>query len=260
MNRVMKIKVDSPFLLMALGTFSLLGVWQLISLGSSPVFVPSPGETLIAVLNLPASSAVRVDLYHTFYRVLLALGLITVTGMTVGMLAGFNPWLEDMIKPLNDLLIAIPPVALTLMVIFVFGAGGAQTVAIAALLGFPLLYSGTVTAVKSVDRGLVEMLAAFKVGRAVRVREGYLPAVTVAVIPNILLAAGLAVRLMIMAEIIVGIDSGIGNALSLARTQMATEDIFAWMLIMAAAVLVIEGGLLYLVKKRLVARQSGGHP
>jgi len=71
------------------------------------------------------------------------------------------------------------------------------------------------------------------------------------------LAAGLTVRLMIMAEIIVGMGTGIGHALSLARVHMATDDIFAWMIVMIVAVLTIEGGLLYLVKKYLLTWQAG---
>jgi NitT/TauT family transport system permease protein len=255
-----KIKAPSPYFWMILGAISLAGLWQLLSLFSSPVLVPSLGETLTALWNLPGAPAARADFYHTFSRLLAALVLLTITGIGVGILAGFNPWLEQLIKPVIDLLMAIPPVALTLMVIFLFGGGGLQTLVIAVALGFPLLYGGSLAAVRAVDRGLVEMLGAFKVPKAIRLREGYLPAVIAAVLPNLLLASGLTVRLMIMAEIIVGLDSGIGNALSLARVQMATADIFAWMLVMAACVLIIEGGLFYLVKKRLLRHQAGGIP
>ncbi|MEW6541099.1 MAG: ABC transporter permease subunit [Bacillota bacterium] len=257
MIKLLKAKTMVSYFWMALGVLALAVAWQVMSLVYSPVFVPSPGETLTVTIGLFTSPNAIADLYHTFYRVLIALGLLAITGIAVGMLAGFNPWLEQLIKPVKDILIAIPPVALTLLVIFLFGGGSVQTVAIAVALGFPLLYGGTVTAVRSVDRDLLEMLGAFKVSKAVQLREGYLPAVIFAVLPNILLAAGLTVRLMIMAEIIVGLNTGIGQALSIARVHMATGAIFAWMLVMATAVLIIEGGLLHLARKHLLTWQAG---
>lgn len=242
---------------MILGTLALTGLWRLMSLIYSPIFVPSPGETLTAVVGLLSSPEAVADIANTFYRVLLALILLTVTGIAIGMLAGFNPWLEQIIKPARDILIAIPPVAMTLLVIFLFGGGTVQTVATAVALGFPLLYGGTVTAMRSVDRDLMEMFGAFKASKAVQFWEGFLPAVIYSALPIVLLAAGLTVRLIIMAEIIVGMNTGIGNALSIARVHLATEEIFAWLLIMAAAVLIIEGGLLYLVKRNLLKWQAG---
>lgn len=241
---------------MALGVLALALAWQLMSQVYSPVFVPSPGETLKGLLGLFSSPETVANIYHTFYRCLIALILLTITGITVGMLAGFKPWLEQLIKPLKDILMAIPPVALTLLVIFLFGGGTLQTVAIAVALGFPLLFNATVTAVRSVDRDLLEMFGAFKITKAVQLREGFLPAVIYSVLPNILLAAGLIVRLIVLAEIIVGMNIGVGQALSIARVHLAIEEIFAWLLLMAAAVLLIEGVLLYLVKKHLLQWQG----
>jgi len=257
MIKLRKSQAISDYFWMAAGILALAAVWQLMSVVYSLVFVPSPVETLAAMISLFNTPEALAALLVTAWRVLIALVFLTITGITVGMLAGFNPLLEHLIKPLKDILIAIPPVALTLLVIFLFGGGSVQTVTIAVALGFPLLYGGTLAATRSVDKDLLEMFGAFRVSKKVRLWDGYLPAVLYAVLPNILLAAGLIVRLMIMAEVIVGMNTGIGNALSIARVHMAIEDIFAWMLIMAAAVLIIEGALLHLVKKHLLTWQAG---
>jgi NitT/TauT family transport system permease protein len=257
MKKLWKSKTIPAYFWMALGVLALVTLWQLMSQVYSPIFVPSPGETLRAMLGLFSSPESISTIYHTFYRVLLAQVFLIITGITVGILAGFKPWLEQLLKPVKDVLMAIPPVALSLLVIFLFGGGTLQTVMIAVALGFPLLFSATVTAVRSVDRDLLEMFGAFKVAKAVQLWEGFLPAVIYSVLPNILLAAGLTVRLIVLAEIIVGMNIGVGQALSIARVHLATEDIFAWLLLMAAAVLIIEGGLLHLVKRNLLKWQAG---
>jgi len=256
MIKIKELKKTSSYFWMILGVVIFIALWHLISLRYSPMFVPSPGETITALIDLFSVPESITHVYSTFYRVLVAMAILTITGIALGMIAGFNPWIEQIIKPVKDILIAIPPVALSLMAIFMFGTGIVQTVAIAVALGFPLLYGATVTAVRSVNMDLLEMLEVFKVNKIILVKDAYLPAVIFAIMPNILLASGLTVRLMIMAEIIVGLDTGIGHAMSIARVHMATEDIFAWMLVMVAAVLAIEGGLLYLVKKRLLAWQT----
>ncbi|HAP32200.1 MAG TPA: hypothetical protein DCQ14_04000 [Firmicutes bacterium] len=250
-------KKRSAYLWMALGILTIGAGWQWMAMLYGPLIVPSPSETLKAVFSLLSSLEGLADIYQTFYRCLIALLLLTITAVTAGMLAGFKPWLVQFLKPLNDILIAIPPVALTLLVIFLFGGGAVQTVAVAVALGFPLLYGATLTAVRSLDKDLLEMFRAYKISKTVQLWDGFLPAVIYAVLPNILLAAGLIVRLMVMAEIIVGMHKGIGPALSIARVHMATEELFAWLLIMAAAVLIIEGALLYLTKKHLMQWQAG---
>lgn len=252
-----KFKKQSAYLWMALGILALSALWQWMAMRYSPLIVPSPSAALKAMLGLLSSPESLSYIYHTFYRCLLALLLITITAVTAGMLAGFKPWLAQLIKPLNDILVAIPPVALTLLVIFLFGGGGVQTVAVAVALGFPLLYGAALTAVRSLDKDLLEMFRAYKIAKTMQLWHGFLPAVIYAVLPNFLLTAGLVVRLMVMAEIIVGMQRGIGPALSIARVHMATEELFAWLLLMAAAVLIIEGVLLYLTKKHLLRWQAG---
>jgi NitT/TauT family transport system permease protein len=256
MNNRAKLQKVLPLVWMVAGIVVFTLVWQAASRVYGPLLVATPAETLESVVRPFTSSAAGDAFSRTLGRVLLSLGLQVVLGLAMGMLAGFNPWIEELFKPMNGILVAIPPVALALFIIFVFGGGERQAVATAVALGFPLLYRGTVTAVKSVDRDLLEMMRVFRLSRATQLSAGYIPATITALLPSILLAAGLTVRLMIMAEVIVGVDRGIGQALSEARVHMATAEIFAWMLVMAVTVLLLEGVILYLVKRHMLAWQA----
>ncbi|MBT9156985.1 MAG: putative aliphatic sulfonates transport permease protein SsuC [Firmicutes bacterium] len=256
MNSWLKAKKAMPLVWMITGTVAFALAWQMMAQVYGPLLVATPAETLESAVRLFTSPPAVAAFSRTFGRVLLALGLQIIAGLAVGMLAGFYPWVEDLLKPAISILVAVPPVALALFVIFVFGGGERQVVAAAVALGFPLLYGGAVTAVRSVDRGLLEMLRVFRVPKATQLLAAYVPATLYSLLPSILLAAGLTVRLLIMAEVIVGVDRGIGQALSQARVHMATAEIFAWMLVMAATVLLIEGVMLYLVKSHVLAWQA----
>lgn len=256
MSRWRKSKALFPYVWMLLGLAAFTLAWHGASRLWGPLLVATPAETGAAVLRLFASPAGQLSLYQTLARVAVALVLQVVVGAALGMLAGFYPWFEELLRPAISVLISVPPVAVALFVIFVSGGGELQVVATAVALGLPLLYRGAVAAVRTLDRDLLEMLRVYRVSRVRQLRTMYLPATLYALLPSILLAAGLTIRLMIMAEIIVGIERGIGPALSLARVHMATADIFAWMLIMATIVLLIEGLLLHVVRTHVLSWQT----
>ncbi len=247
-----------PLLWRCAGFIAFVVVWQMMSGIYGPLLVASPVETAEATVRLFASPYTAAHLIQTLGRIVLSLGLQLVLGIVIGVLAGFYPWLEDLLKPITGMLMSIPPVAVALIVIFILGGGTYQTVATATALGFPLLYGGAVTAVRSMDSSLLEMLKVYRVPKATQLIAGYIPAILYALLPSILLATGLTVRLMVMAEIIVGVDSGVGQALGLARAHMATAEIFAWMLVMVVTVLSVEGFLLHAVKQRALAWQGRG--
>jgi len=257
MNRLLKGERKES-LWFASGLFILAGIWQAMSLFFSPLVLPSPMETLESLLNLLTSGDSRRDFYVSAYRVLTALIAVIVVGTGIGVVSGFKPRLESLLKPVQDILIAIPPVALIMLVIFLFGSGSPQTIMVAGALVFPLIYGNTVAAVRTVDRDLLEMTGVFNVSGKVRLRDIYLPSVIFSSLPNILLAAGLMVRIVVMAEVIVGVTVGIGDALIIARVNLAAREIFAWMLVMVAVVLIIEGVLLYTIKKYLLRWQVQG--
>ena len=254
-SRVKSAKV-ALFAWLIMGLAVCVLAWQMMSSIYGPLLVATPAETIRSIVTIATSPEAVVDLYRTLARVIIALGIQIIASLTLGMIAGFYPWVEAMLRPITGLLTAIPPVALALVVIFVFGGGERQVVATAVALGLPLLYGGTIKAVRSVDRDLLEMMRAFRVPWSSQLCAGYIPATLYSLLPNVLLAAGLTVRLMIMAEVIVGVERGIGQAIGTARAHMATGVIFAWMLIMAATVLLVEGILLYLVKNHVLAWQA----
>jgi len=241
---------------MAAGLVAFVVAWQVMSQTYGPLLVAPPAETWAAAARLLNSPVTLAALGQTLGRVLLALGLQIFSGVASGVIAGLYPWIEDLLQPAVDALVAVPPVALALLVILMFGSGDYQVAATAVALGFPLLYAGTVTAVRSVDSSMLEMFRAFGLPKATQLVVGYLPATLYSLLPSILLATGLNVRLMVMVEVMVGVGSGIGQSLSAARVHMATAEIFAWLLVMATTVLMVEGTFLYLVKSHLLKWQA----
>jgi NitT/TauT family transport system permease protein len=80
-------------------------------------------------------------------------------------------------------------------------------------------------------------------------REVYLPGVASPAIAGLTLATGIAVRAVVLAEVL-GAADGIGHAFSRAMSFLETPQLYAWILVLLVLMAVIEFGVLRPVKKR----------
>jgi len=239
----------------AYGIVLLIFVWQILSFFYDEMILPSPKVTLITLFSILSNFDVWQHVYLTVFCIIMALIFGTLFGITLGILASFSSWVNALIKPVKDLLIAIPPVALVILAIIWFGEGTLFTTIIVSALVFPLIYESTVNAIKAVDQDLIEMANVFQINARTRLLDIYLPSIIFYILANFLLAAGLAVRMMILAEIL-GATKGIGHLISMAQKYLITQDIFAWLIILITIILAFEGGLVYIIKKYLLRWQT----
>jgi len=91
----------------------------------------------------------------------------------------------------------------------------------------------------------------YRFGPWLTVRHVYIPAITAPLVSALVLAVGMAVRIVILAEVM-GTSDGIGHALSLARSSLDIPALYAWVVVSIAIVGVIEYGILKPVEDRVM--------
>jgi len=219
------------------------------------MILPSPKVTLITLFTIFLNSDVWQHVYLTVFRIIMALFFGTLFGIILGILASFSSWVNALIKPVKNLLMTIPPIAIVILALIWFGEGTLFTTIIVSALIFPLIYESTVNAVKAVDQDLLEMANVFNINASTRLLDIYVPSIIFSILANFLLAAGLAVCMIILAEIL-GSTKGIGHLISMAQKYLITEDIFAWLIILITVILAFERGLVYIIKKYLLIWQG----
>ncbi|MEM6429267.1 MAG: ABC transporter permease subunit [Deinococcota bacterium] len=223
----------------SLGILLLLGLWTWLASGEPELIFPSPPETWAALSSLARSgklvSASLITLGRAAGAVLLALAV----GLIWGTLNGLSKWAKAVSAPLLGALMALPPIVLVILGITWLGPSGQTAQLVVFWVAIPLIVVATAEAVSAVDRDLLEMAAAFKLGRVATLRHVIIPAVASPLLAAVSVALGQSLRVAVMGELL-SATSGVGAEVARARANVATADVFAWALVLVAVVLTVE--------------------
>lgn len=222
------------------GWAALLVVWVVVADRNNPLLVASPTDTLDALGEVTGDGTLLDALVTTLGRLLLGVGIGTAIGVVVGVAAGAAAPLRWFLRPTQVTLLGMPPIALVILALVWFGTGGSVPTVVVAALTVPVVYQATSDAVTGLDRALLEMAHTFAMPRGRIVRDIVLPGIAAQVITGVTIAAGTGVRITIMAELLAA-TTGIGAELALARTNLDTPMVFAWVVVAIALVAVVEG-------------------
>ncbi|VVB77107.1 Binding-protein-dependent transport system inner membrane component [uncultured archaeon] len=114
------------------GFLLVLLAWEIISASGtvSKLLVPSPLDTLNAMVSLIANGTILHDSGVTIERTLVAFGIAVAVGIPVGLLLGFSSLAYEMFQPLVDFCRSVPSTALFPLFILFFGISDASLIAV----------------------------------------------------------------------------------------------------------------------------------
>lgn len=231
---------------------ALLTAWELaprLGLVES-LFLPPPTAVLKDIAGLAASGELQEHLQASLVRLGLGFIIGTLSGLLVGVIAGFSAVGEAAVLPLLGALYPIPKLALLPLFILWFGLGTKHKVAVLAFgIFFPVAYA-TWSGVKQVDPLLLKAAAAFGAGRLAIVRKVILPGAMPSILAGVRLAVGTGVLLLVAAEMVAA-DKGLGfmlvHAMDLALYTRVMSGVFLF-----STLGVILGALLRLAERVLI--------
>ncbi|MEU3600546.1 ABC transporter permease subunit [Streptomyces sp. NPDC006798] len=243
--------------LVAAGTAVLLGLWQLWAARQPAVLVPSPAETADALGRLAADGVLYEEVVRSLGRALTGSVLALLIGVAWGLIGGGSSLAEGLGRPLRALLLGIPPIVPVVMGMVWWGSGGEVPVFVATLVSVPVVAVAIAEAVRALDPELREMATAFRVPLVHRLRHLVLPALTAPLLASVALVTTTSLRTVIMAELLAAPD-GVGARIATARTNLATDEVFAWAAVAVAVALLAEHLLIGPLRRR--ARRWRGDP
>lgn len=232
-----------------LGAVALLGGWQLAALLMSPAVMASPADTARALGELALEGTLWDQLALTLRRLLAGLALGTLTGSTLGVLAGLRSSLRAFLEPLRWVGMTTPAVIVAVLAMLWFGLGDVPVIFIVAVITAPVMFVNAVAGVRSIDARLLEMGQVYRLNGRLRVTEVYLPGIGSQLMAGLTLAAGIGVRAVVLAEVLAAMD-GVGYAFSRAMSFLDTPQLFAWVLSLLLLMAVLEFGALRPLRQR----------
>ncbi len=233
----------------AAGVVLVLVAWTGASLAAGAYIIPAPWHTLVDTLRLLAQGHTWLQILLTFLRVAAGFLLALAGGLVVGILGGRRPWLEALFRPLVVFLQGMPPLLWAIPLILILGIGHLSPILVITLICFPLVTVTLAEGMRTLPRGLEEMLAVFAPGFCARLRELVLPHLRPFLASALKLGLVLGIKASVTAEYF-GANNGIGFQIQAAYMSMQVRRLFAWaaMLIL----LILAAGRLMSWVERLI--------
>lgn len=250
-------KTDWGKALPFVGPVVLFIIWDLVvRLGLiKPILLPPPIDALGALIGGLAGGPLMMDFVVTVWRTVQAFLIAAVLGMPLGVLLGSNEKAYRSVEFLIDFFRSTPSSALIPLFLMIFGVSDINKVAIAAfgallIVVFNSAY-GVINARKQrVMAAKVMGATRWQVFKDVLIWESLQPSFV-----GLRSAVSMALVIVIVAEMFIGADSGLGNRIINSQQVMNVKDMYAS--ILAAGALGYALNVLFLLIERKIVHWSG---
>ncbi len=217
------------------------------------LFLPAPAQVFGVLMTelLPAKSF-WLCVFSSFFRI----GAGFLAGLAAGVLLAVASHCFEPVKILLWLPIKViksVPVASFVILTLLWMDSSMLAVFIPFLMVLPILYLHTLTALSQTDPKLLEMAKLFHIPFLNQLSAIYLPQVFPSVLSACSLAAGMAWKSGIAAEIIGLSRNSVGNKLYQAKIYLLTPELFAWTIVIV--LLSIGWEQLFKILSRLIGAE-----
>ena len=234
-----------------MGVVLFLLAWQALSICFHEIIIASPADTCFSLIKMVQTVDFWKNVLITIERFGLSVLFGSLIGFILGLAAGLNTNIKWLLEPFRWSLMTMPPVVLVVVSMIWFGMGSIQTIFVTALLIIPIIYVNTIEGIEAVDAGILEMGRVYKANSWMMLKEIYLPGIGGPVLAGLTLSTGLGIRIVVLAELL-GAYSGVGYEFSLARTNLDTPALFAWIMVCLFLGGFIDLCILNPVRKRIM--------
>jgi ABC-type nitrate/sulfonate/bicarbonate transport system permease component len=240
-----------------IGPVALFIIWDLVvRLGFiKAILLPPPLDALGALVNGLAGGPLLKDFAVTVWRTVQAFMIAAAVGMPLGVLLGSNEKAYRSVEFLIDFFRSTPSSALIPLFLMIFGVSEVNKVAIAAfgallIVVFNSAY-GVINARKQrVMAAKVMGASRWQVFKDVLIWESLQPSFV-----GLRSGVSMALVIVIVAEMFIGADSGLGNRIINSQQVMNVKDMYAS--ILAAGALGYALNILFLMVERRIVHWSG---
>ena len=244
-------------LLPFVGPIALFVVWDIVVRAGliKAILLPTPSDTLLALVTGLAGGPLLMDFGVTVLRTLEAFVIAAVVGVPLGVLLGSNERAYRSVEFLIDFFRSTPSSALIPLFLLIFGVSDINKVAIAAfgallIVLFNSAY-GVINARKQrVMAAKVMGASNWQIFKDVLVWESLQPTFV-----GLRSAVSMALVIVIVAEMFIGSDNGLGHRIIDAQQVLNVKSMYA--AILAAGALGYALNVLFLIAERKIVHWSG---
>ena len=244
-------------LLPVLGPLLLFVLWDaVVRFGLiKPILLPTPFDTLVALVTGLAGGPLLLDFAVTVKRTLEAFLIAAAVGVPLGVLLGSNERAYRSVEFLIDFFRSTPSSALIPLFLLIFGVSDINKVAIAAFGALLIVLFNSAYGVMNARKQRImaaKVMGAsrWQIFKDVLIWESLQPTFV-----GLRSAVSMALVFVIVAEMFIGSDNGLGHRIIDAQQVLNVKSMYS--AILAAGILGYMLNILFLIIERRVVHWSG---
>lgn len=239
------------------GPLILFTAWDLVVRAGlvSPILLPSPTDTLVALLRGMAGGPLLGDFLVTVGRTLVAFFIAAAIGMPLGIVLGSGERAYRGVEFLIDFFRSTPASAMIPLFLLIFGISDFNKIAIASFSAFLIIVFNSAYGV--INARKQRMMAArvmgasrWRVFRDVLIWESLQASFV-----GLRTAVSMALVIVVVAEMFIGSVDGLGHTIIYAQQVLNVKTMYA--AILATGILGYALNILFLMLERRVVHWSG---
>ncbi|MTI81562.1 MAG: ABC transporter permease [Firmicutes bacterium] len=218
---------------LALFSFIIIAsLWSLFSYGKlvGELFLPTPGAVVVAINEMYNEGILFEYTLASLYRVTVGWLMAVIVSIPLGILIATSKNAEALFGPSIEFARYLPVVALVPLTVLYFGIGDMQKFVIIFLGTFFQLVLMVSDVVANVSRDLMRAAATLGASKWQQYRLVLLPASLPGIMDSLRITIGWAWTYLVVAELVAA-NSGLGYMILKAQRFLATDRIFAGLII-----------------------------
>lgn len=224
-----------------LGVFLILALWSGFTYGGvlDPLFLPSPSDIVLTVIEMIKEGIFFTDIAVSFYRITGGFLISTVFALIIGVMVGTSNAWQAFWNPIVSLARYMPAVAFIPLSVLWFGTGDIQKFFILFLGVFFQQVIMIADNCKTVNNSLIEVGLTLGLKRFEIIKDIIFRAALPDIVDTLRTTWGWAWTYLVVAELVAA-SSGIGFRIMQAQRYLATDRIIVGIIVLGVLGLITD--------------------
>ncbi len=217
----------------------------------NPLFLPSPLNVLQTFWFDIISGNIFPDFLTTLYRFLIGFFISVIIGVGLGILMGYDKRIYSIFNMPVDFFRSIPPIALFPLFLLFFGIGDNVKIAVEIWTCSLVILVNTMYGVHNASKIRLMVAKSMRAKKWLLFRKVILPEILPYVFSGIRIAIGLGLIVVIVTEMFIGTNLGLGHRLMISQSIYDTPELYASILFTGILGYVLNQLFLFYERKTL---------
>ncbi len=225
-----------------------IAMWEILSLViNREIYLPSPFSSFKALIGLLKTRDTYITIFYSTYRTLTGFLISCAAGVIIGYICGVNRFLYDLFNPLISIIRTVPVMSIIIIAIMWFKDTNVP-IFVAFLMCFPIIWTNTVSGIKSTDIKLLQMCKIYNIKKLRVIKSVYFYSALPYIKASMISALGIGWKVTSAAEVLSLPRYSIGGYLYDSKVYLEIPDLFAWTVIIISLSYIFETALKKLFK------------